>query len=517
MFKDLIAGITLGVVLIPIAMAFGELAGVGAVAGLKASILPLIAYSLFSSSKLIIIGPEASTAALVGATIAPLALGDPDKAVVFASILALLTGLFLLVAKFARLGFIANYIPKQVLIGFLTALGIMIIIEQLSQILGLSISADTPFAKLQELFAHINEIHLPTLLVALGSLVIISLFSKFIPWLPGQIVVMILGVALVEFFHIDRLGIQTLGKLPEANLHFSFPKISWSEFTILIPGALSIAIIAFTDSILTARVFAEKNKSELDPNQESLALSLGNLASALTQTMPVSVSASRTSIAESLGAKTRLVGIVAPLIILLFIYFRGLEQIQYLPKAILGSILIIAGWNLIELTAFLKFYKFHKRGFAVALLTLFAVLSVGVLEGVFIAVVFAFTLVVYYLAKDQTSIINTEPGILVIHVGSSIFFANSHTIHTVIRKLIKPESKYVLIDATSIFAIDYAGAEMLAELQTELAEQNITLGMIHVKDSIKDSLNRMENKSNLLIINNLNEIKQINLDDNLTN
>lgn len=420
--QDLIAGITLGAVLIPIAMAFGELAGVGAVTGLKASIFPLLFYTFFSKSRLIVVGPEASTATLVGATVIPLAEGDPNKALLYASLLALIIGIFLSIAGICRLGFIANFIPKQVLVGFMTSLGIIIILEQLGKILGFQFSSQEPFSIVKELSFRLNESHLPTLATAIISISLIYLFTTYLAWFPGQLVVMGLSIVAVFYFHIDQYGVEIIGELPNAIPSFFIPLTSWGELMMLIPAGLSIAIIAFTDSILTARIFADKDKAIFDPNQESIAVGLGNLASAFSQGLPISVSASRTSLSEAIGSKTHLVGIIAPLTILLFIITGGLSLIKYLPKAVLGSILIMSGLRLIEINEFKRFYAFRKQGFFISLTTLLAVLSLGVLEGVFIAIVLSFTLVVYHLAQVPLKVMVSKSNLLVINIGPGIFF-----------------------------------------------------------------------------------------------
>lgn len=510
--QDLIAGITLGAVLIPIAMAFGELAGVGAVAGLKASIFPLLAYTIFTSSRLIIVGPEASTAALVGATILPLAAGDPNKALLMASTLALIVGIFLSIAGIFRLGFIANFIPKQVLVGFMTALGILIILEQLEKILGLQLSAGNPFSIIKELSFRLSELHLPTLATALFSMSLIYLFSTYLAWLPGQLVVMGLSILAVSFFHIDQYGIEVVGELPKAIPIFSIPTISWSEFLLLIPSGLSIAIIAFTDSILTAKTFADKNKVFFDPNQESIAIGLGNVVSGLSQGLSISVSASRTSLSEAIGSKTRLVGILAPLTLLLFVTSGGLSIIKYLPQAVLGSILIMSGWRLIEINEFKRFYVFRKQGFFIALATLLAVLSLGVLQGIFIAIVLSFTLVVYHFAQVPFTVIVKKSNLLVVNVGPAIFFANADAIRSNINKLIntqRPKIKYIFIDATPFVSMDLSAADMLQELQNELHSKEIILGFVGAQKHIKDLLKLTNMDQKLLLINKLEDINPI--------
>lgn len=357
------------------------------------------------------------------------------------------------------------------------------------------ITADDPYLILKEISFHLTELHLPTLLTALLSIVIIYLFSTYLAWFPGQLVIMGLSIIAVVFFHIDHYGVETVGELPDAVPSFFIPLISWSEFFQLIPAGLSIAIIAFTDSILTARMFADKNKASFDPNQESLAIGFGNLVSGLSQGLSISVSASRTSLAEAIGSKTRLVGIIAPLAILVFVASGGLFIIKYLPKAVLGSILIMAGWRLIEINEFKKFYHFRKQGFYIALATLIAVLSLGVLEGVFIAVVLSFTLVVYHLAQVPVKALAKKSNVLVIHVGPGIFFANADAIRSRINQLINtehPEIKSCLIDASSFINIDLAAVEMLGELYKELGSKGIILGFLGAKDPIKDLLKQRD-------------------------
>lgn len=516
--QDLIAGVTLGAVLIPIGLAFGELAGVSAVTGLKASIIPLLIYTLFSSSRLIIVGPDASTAALVGAAITPLAGGDLEKATTLAAVFALLVGLFLIIGGISKLGLIADFIPKQVLVGFMSALGVMIIIGQLGKILGLTLLAADPLPTLMETVVHVTEAHLPTVLVAVLSIACIQCCLWWTPWLPGQIPVMIMGIAAVKWFGIDQFGIKTVGELSNALPSFSIPVISWHDFSKSIPSALSIALIALTDSILTARAFGAKSRTEVDANQEALALGLSNLAGGVTQTLPVAVSASRTSIAESAGAQSRLVGIIAPCFIMLFMLFNGASLLRDLPSAVLGAVLIMAGVRLIEIDEFVRFFNVRKKGFFIAFVTFCAVLTVGVLAGIFIAVMISCALVIQSLVTvpcveitdERVKVLEgKEQDFLVLDIGPGIFFANANAIRNHIRKKVNAENRHVksvLLDASIFVDIDLAAAEMLGELQEELQAKGMRLGLLGAKPHVKEMLEKSGVASKLLFYPSLAEM-----------
>lgn len=513
---DLIAGIALGAVLIPIGLAFGELAGVGGITGLKAAIIPLIVYTLFTNSRMIIIGPDASTAALVGTALTPLAMGDSAMAITIAAAFALLVGLFFLIAGISRLGFIADFIPKPVLIGFMTALGFMIIIDQMSKISGIKILAHHPFPALYETFSRIPEMHIPTLIVAVISILIIKGCSKWTPSIPGPVVAMILGIIAVKYFALDQFGIKTIGELPSAIPSFSVPTVPWEKVSDTLSNALSIAIIAFTDSILTARVFAARNKTELDADAESIALGLSNIAGGFTQTLPVAVSATRTSIAEALGSKTRLVGIIAPIVIILFMYFDGAYFLSYMPRAVLGSILFMAGIRLIEYHEYLKYYRIRKLGLFISAVTFIGVLSVGILEGVFISIVISCFLVIESLINVPSIVVREHtlknlPFLRMLNIGPGIFFANANTIKGNIRKIVEADKlpiRNIVIDGTSFINIDLAGAEMLDELQEEFGLKNIKLGLICSHREVIDLLEKTGVADDVKLFRSMSEFKE---------
>jgi SulP family sulfate permease len=514
--RDLIAGIALGAVLIPIGLAFGDLAGVGGIVGIKAAIIPLIIYSIFSSSRLIIIGPDASTAALVGSALVPLAQGDHEMAITIAAAFSLFVGLMFLIAGISRLGFIADFIPKPVLVGFMSALGIMIIIDQMGKVSGIKILAEQPMPALYETFLNIPEMHVPTIILAIISILIIRACSKWTPSIPGPVVAMVLGIIAVKNFGIDQYGIKIIGELPTAMPSLSWPIIPWEKLASTFSNSLSIAIIAFTDSILIARVFAARSKSEMDPDAESIALGLSNISGGLTQTLPVAISATRTSLAESLGAQTRLVGFIAPIVIILFMWFDGGNYLSYMPRAVLGAILVMAGVRLIEYSEFFKYYKIRKLGLVIAAITFIGVLSVGILEGVFISVVISFFLVINNLIKIPSKIIREHnirelSGMLMLNVGPGIFFANVNTIRNNIHEIINNEKtlvKYVIIDGISFINIDLAGAEMLGELQKELAAKDMKLGLICSNSEVNNLLINCGLSEDIRLFKNMSDFKK---------
>lgn len=519
--SDIIAGLVFALVVIPLALANGELAGVGAITGLKASIFPLLIYALFSSSKIVVIGAVTSASILTGAAVEALNTGGADeKAFIFAALLSLLVGIFLIIGGISRIGYIADFVPKPILSGFLSGLGIIVITGQIGKTFGINIPASDNFLKTILSISSDLSIHIPTLLVGIASLAILNFFSYFLKWIPGQLVVMIAAIISVKWFHIDSLGVKIIGEQKNALPYLAIPHVTLMEFLTLAYSALSIALLIFTNSLLISRAFASKQKTELDINKEVIALGLANLTGGFSQAMPVGLSASRTGVLLGLGARTRLANMITPIAIILFLLMGGIYYIQYLPKAVLGAILIMAGLQIIEFKEIKNFYRIRKQAFIVSFVTLIGVLCLGILEGVFVAVVMSFALVIHYLMTVPCKVLKEEliypyverEELLLLHVGPGIFFANANKIRSNIKMILLKESpkvKYVILDALTFINIDYTGLEMLEQLDGELRLEGKTLGLMGPKPEIIDTIERYGITKNLLIFSSLEEFDRL--------
>ena len=295
--KDLAAGITLGVLMVPVGLAFGELAGVP-MAGLYAGILPLVAYAMFGSSRQLIIGPDASMAALVAVSVAPLAAGDPGRLAILAGALAVLMGMICILGSFLRLGFMADFLAKPVIVGFMHGLAVVIAIGQLPKLLGVAGGGETAAAQFMNVFRNLAGIHVLTLAIGATSVAVILCCRRWLPRIPGQIVVVIGALLVVDFFSLGQAGVAVVGSVPQGLPRIQAPIVSPQDLMALVPLALAATLLAFSDTVATARGFASRNRYRIDANQELRALGLGNLAAGVTQGLPVGGSGSRTAAAR---------------------------------------------------------------------------------------------------------------------------------------------------------------------------------------------------------------------------
>jgi MFS superfamily sulfate permease-like transporter len=308
--RDLAAGITLGVLMIPVGLAFGELAGVP-LAGLYAGMLPLIAYAMFGSSRQLIVGPDASMAALVALSVAPLAAGDPGRLAILAGVLAVLIGMTCILGSLLRLGFMADFLAKPVIVGFMHGLAVVIAVGQLPKLLGVPGGGETAAAQLMTVWQNLAETHVLTLGIGASCVAIILSCRRWFPQIPGQIVVVIGAILAVHFLSLDQAGVAVVGSVPQGLPRIQVPIVSLQDLQALLPLALAAALVAFSDSVATSRGFASRNHYRVDANQEMLALGLANIAAGVTQGLPVSGSGSRTAAAESAGSRTQMTSMIA--------------------------------------------------------------------------------------------------------------------------------------------------------------------------------------------------------------
>ena len=301
---DVLAGVTVAAYLVPQCMAYGELAGVAPIAGLWAILPAMLLYALFGSSPQLSVGPESTTAVMTAAAIAPIAAGDPLVYASFASLLAVLVGVVCVLGAWARLGFLAELLSKPILVGYMAGVAVIMISGQIGKISGLELEAKSLAGELLEVARRSNEIHLPTLILALGVLAFLLLIQRWFPTAPGPLLAVLLAVAAVSLFQLDQAGVAVIGEIPAGLPSLALPSaIAPGTFKTLLTAAAGIALVGYSDNVLTARAFAARGGYRIDANQELLALGAVNLGTGLMQGFPVSSSGSRTAISASLGSR----------------------------------------------------------------------------------------------------------------------------------------------------------------------------------------------------------------------
>ena len=518
---DLVAGLTVFAILVPSCLAYGELAGFEPVIGLYAALVAMIAYALFGSSRQLIVGPDATIAILVAIIVAPLALGDPARYAALAAALAILIGLICLFGGYFKFGFVADFLSKPILTGYIAATALIIIVSQLGKIFGIDIVSDDFFAQILELITKLDQTHLLTLAVGLVTILGIIMLRRYAHRVPAPLVAVIVAIIVSSLFNLEELGVAVVGQIPSGLPSFQVPQVSLADFRILFPAALALAVLIFADELLVARVFSRRNRYNLDPNQELTALGAANISCGFFQSFAVGASSSRTVVNDDMGGKSQMVGLIAAgLVVLFLLYLTSL--LQNLPKVVLGAIIVVAAASLIDIREFRSLNLIRHSEFYLSLLTLFGVLVIGIVAGIAIAIAFSLAEFILRIYRPHTSVLGTgegvdgyhmiapggynqvSPGVIVYGFNAPLFFANAPYLLDQVRDLIStadPPVKCLLLDAEAIPDIDTTAADTLRELHQELQENGILLAIARANKPLRETM-RLTGLENLIGVNN---------------
>jgi high affinity sulfate transporter 1 len=400
---DVRAGLAVASVALPVGIAYAQLAGFDPVVGLYSSLFPLLMYFLFGSSRQLVIGPDAATCTLVAITVTPMAAGDPQAYVTLSALLCLLAGVFCIGASLLRLGALADFLSRPILIGFLNGVGISIAVGQVGKLFGVSL--DGPNALIVtavELWQKIHQTHLPTLAVGTLAFVVLLLATRLLKNLPAALVAMVVAAAAVFFLGLQSDGVATLGLVPAGLPALGLPAGAMGLFALhhesLLLAAAGIALISFTSTMLTSRSFAAKNRYDVDADRDFAALGAANIVSALSQGFAIAGADSRTAMSDTSGGRTRLAGLFAAFAIGLVLLFLT-APLQYVPVAALGAVLVMAGLSLVNLQALRHFWSVDRLEFSLSLIATVGVIWVGALNAVLFVVLLALLRFVKFSAR----------------------------------------------------------------------------------------------------------------------
>ncbi len=505
---DLAAGLTLGAVMVPVGLAYGELAGLP-LAGLYGSMLPLLAYALFGSSRQLVVGPDTAMAAIVAVSVAPLALGDPGRLALLAAGLGVMVGILCLLAGLLRLGFIANFLSKPVIVGFMHGLALVIVGAQLPKVLGIRSEGETTLDQFANILHRLGDTNLAALAIGASCFAVILLCRRFLPRVPGTVVALVGSVLAVALLGLDARGVAIVGKIPAGLPGLSLPFLSLADVDALLPVALVAALLSFSDTVVTARAFAARNGYKIDANQELTALGAANLAAGLSQGLPISASDSRTAVAEAAGGRTQVTSVVAVLVVAAVSLWLA-NLLYWLPSAALGGILIASAWTICDFREFVRLWQFRGISLASALLTLAGVVVFGLMEGILIGVVFSIVLLLRALAFPPDAVLGrtpdggwhdpahrpdavSVPGLLVYRFSAPLFFANCGLFQERIEQLVDRASqlvKAVVVDGGAIHDVDLMACETLVEVESGLRGRGIRLAFGNLRDRVKRDIER---------------------------
>ncbi|MEU2429350.1 sulfate permease [Streptomyces sp. NPDC007861] len=503
---DLLAGVTVAAYLVPQVMAYAGLAGLSPVAGLWAIVPPLVLYALLGSSRQLSVGPESTTALLTATVIGPLAGGDPGRYAMLAAALAVVVGGLCLIAWAARLGFVADLLSRPVLVGYMTGVGLIMIVDQLPKLAGVSASGTTFFPQVVSFARHFPQAHLPTLLLAVSALAFLFLMQRLFPKVPGPLLVVLLATAVVGVFGLEQYGVQVIGETPAGLPGLEVPRLD--DFRGLLLPALGVLLVGYTDVILTARAFADRRSHPVDANQELLALGASNIGTGVLQGFPVSSSASRTALGDAAGSRTQLYSLVACAAVVAVLLFLS-PLLAHFPSAALGAIVVYAAVRLIDASGFRRLAAFRRSELLLALGTLVGVLALDILYGVLVAVGLSVTEMLARVARPHDAIqglvpglagmhdvddypeARTVPGLVVYRYDSPLFFANAQNFRRRATAAVDdhpgPVAWFVL-NAEANVEVDITALDAVEALRRDLERRGIVFALARVKQDLRDEL-----------------------------
>jgi len=514
---DLVAGVSVAAVAVPIAIAYSQLAGVPPVNGIYASILPLVTYAVFGSSRQLIMAPDAATCAIVAAVVMPLAGPDSARYISLSMTLAMITGVFCIVAGLLRLGFLTNFLARPILAGYLNGVAISIISGQLGKLFGFSLKPAGFFRTLIEFISKVGETHGLTLAVGLAVFVMLRVLKRLAPKIPAPLIAVALGIAASLFFRLGEHRVALLGVIPAGLPELIIPDIGMNDLGPLVTGALGLALISFNSAMVTARGFAVKNRYELDSNQEFVALGVADIGAGMLQGFAVSGADSRTAVNDSVGGKSQVTGLVAAGLLVVTLLFLT-TPLASLPIAVLSAVLVNAAIGLFDLPSLARLRRINPQEFRLSIITLLGVITVGVLPGVLVAVGVAILQLVAKASHPHDAILGRIPGIdgyhditgrpgaetfpelLIFRFDSALVFFNSDYFKSRVRTVVKEAEagmRCFVLDAEAMPGIDSTGAAALDEVINELGEKGIVFVIAGAKAPLRDMLDKTGLKQQL--------------------
>jgi high affinity sulfate transporter 1 len=507
--RDALAGVTLASMNVPQVLGYTRIAGTPVVTGLYTVLLPLVAFAAFGSSRHLVAAADSATAAVLASSLSGMAAPASGHYMALAGMVALLTAGLLLAARIFKLGFLADFLSRTVLVGFLAGVGLQVGIAMLGNMLGVEVAAQRSLAQLWEVLQSMPRAHVPTL--ALSVLVAGSILfgHRYAPRLPVAFVAVAGTIAASAAFDWSARGIAVIGPVPGGLPSFGLPAASWAETLKLLPVAASCFVIIIAQSAATSRVFAVRHRERVDSDADILGLSAANAAAALSGTFVVNGSPTQTAMAERAGACSQLAQLVfAGVVVLVLLFLTG--PLQYLPRGVLAGIVFTIAVGMIDIAGLRDIRRESPGEFRLAVLTAVAVVALGVEPGILLAIALSLFRHVRHSYRPHTSVltpdaagrwlptpavpgVQTEPGLIVYHFGADLFYANNDRFADEVRALIDRAPspvRWLVIDAGAITDVDYSAARVVRDLCDELAQRGITVVFGRVSPSLRSDMDR---------------------------
>jgi len=509
---DLVAGLVLTTVLVPVGIAYAVASGLPAISGLYATIFGLLAYALFGPSRVLVLGPDSSLVALILGVVLPLSGGDPQRALALAGMMAVVSGVLCIAAGSARLGFITELLSKPIRYGYMNGIVLTVLVSQLPALFGFSVQGDGLLDKTLAFGEAVvaGRTNGAALLLGLGTLAVIFGLKRS-KRLPGVLIAVVgATVAVAALDLAARAGVSVLGALPQGLPALAFPLITSSDIVPVLLGGLAVALVSFADTSVLSRVYAARAGTFVDPNQEMVGLGVANLAAGIFQGFPISASASRTPVAEAAGAKTQLAGIVGAIAVAGLLLVAP-SLLKNLPTATLAAVVIASAIGLIEITDLRRIYRIQRWEFWLSMVCMAGVAVLGAIQGIALAIVIAVIEFLWDGWRPHFAVLGRVdgvkgyhdvtrypdariiPGLVLFRWDAPLFFANAELFrdHALDAVAASPTPvRWLVVSAEPVTSVDVTAADVLEELDHTLRDAGIELCFAEMKDPVKDKLKR---------------------------
>ena len=511
--KDLVAGLVLTTMLVPVGIAYAVASGLPGIYGLYATIVPLLVYALVGPSRVLVLGPDSSLAPLILAVVLPLSGGDPNKAVALAGAMAIAAGLVGILAGVLKLGFVTELLSKPIRYGYMNGIALTVLVSQLPKVFKIKFEPDGPLRDLWELGGAVLSglAHWPSFAVGAGTFIAIRLLKPF-KRVPGVLIAVIGAMIAVAVLDLEKAGVGVLGTLPQGLPSFAIPLIPLADFKTVFIDACAVAIVAFADTSVLSRTYAAKTRTYVNPNQEMIGLGAANLAAGFFQGFPISSSSSRTPVAEASGAKTQVTGIVGALAVALLL-LSAPNLLSSLPSSALAAVVISSAIGLFEFKDLARIFRVQPWEGWLSVACTAGVAAFGAIPGIGLAIVAAVIEFLWDGWRPHFAVMGRVtglrgyhdikrypdarrvPGLVLFRWDAPLFFANAELFQEQVLSAVASSPtpvKRVIVAAEPVTSVDVTSADMLAELDQTLRTAGIELNFAEMKDPVKDKLKRFE-------------------------
>jgi sulfate permease, SulP family len=507
--RDAIAGVLFAATDIPQVLGYTRIAGMPVVTGLYALLLPLLAFATFGSSRYLVVAADSATAAILHSSLTGMAPVASERYVALAGMVALLTAAFLLLARLFKLGFIADFLSRTVLVGFLTGVGFQVGISVLGQMVGITTESHNSLARLYEVCRNLPKVHLPTLFVAITVLAFVLILNRFAPKIPGALLAVVGSTAISAALDFAGRGIATIGPVAGGLPHLGVPEVHWSDILPLASVAGSCAVMILAQSAATARVYAARYNQKMDADRDLVGLSAANAAAAFSGTFVVNGSPTQTAMIEGSGSQSQIAQVTAAGVVGLALLFFT-KPLQYLPECVLGAMVFLVAIHMIDLRGLRDIGKESPAEYALAVFTALFVIAVGVEQGIVLAMIMSLLRIVHHSYHPRSGVMFSEsdgtwrlappvagtmtlPGLVLYRFGAALYYANASRFADEILAVVGPSPtpvRWLIVDAEAITQVDYSAARVIENLKKALTTAGVSFGFARLSFNTRADFDR---------------------------